>query len=58
MLKRLGYKGRLVATEVTHGVNGWHPHYHVIMFFDHEVNAQALQTLLGLEWQDACKNQV
>ena len=55
MLKRLGYKGRLVATEVTHGVNGWHPHYHVIMFFDHEVNAQALQTLLGLEWQDACK---
>lgn len=54
-LKHLGYKGRLVATEVTHGVNGWHPHYHAIMFFEHEVSPEEIQTLLGLEWQDACK---
>ena len=55
MLKGLGYKGRIVATEVTYGVNGWHPHYHVVLFFDHEINANGLQTFLGLEWQDACK---
>ena len=31
MLKRLGYNGRIVATEVTWGQdNGWHPHYHMI----------------------------
>lgn len=55
MLKRLGYKGRIVATEVTWGEqNGWHPHYHMIFFFDHEINPQGLQSFLALEWQDAC----
>lgn len=55
MLKRLGYKGRIVATEVTWGEqNGWHPHYHMILFFDHEINEQGLQTFLALQWQDAC----
>ena len=54
-LKDLGYVGRLVATEVTHGRNGWHPHYHMIMFFDAPVNSALLQNMLGLEWQDACK---
>ena len=55
MLKCLGYKGRIVATEVTHGVNGWHPHYHVILFFNHEINIQGLQSFLAIEWQDACR---
>lgn len=55
MLKRLGYKGRIVATEVTWGEqNGWHPHYHMILFFDHEINHQGLQTFLALQWQEAC----
>ena len=55
MLKRLGYQGRIVATEVTWGEqNGWHPHYHMIFFFDHEINSQGLQSYLALEWQDAC----
>ena len=55
MLKCLGYKGRIVATEVTWGEdNGWHPHYHMILFFDHEINHQGLQTFLALQWQDAC----
>lgn len=55
LLKELGYVGRIVATEVTYGKNGWHPHYHVIMFFEHEINLQALQTFLAHEWQEACK---
>lgn len=54
-LKDLGYVGRLVATEVTYGKNGWHPHYHMIMFFNDVVDVVELQELLGLEWQAACK---
>lgn len=55
MLKRLGYQGRIVATEVTWGEqNGWHPHYHMIFFFDHQIDANGLQSYLALEWQDAC----
>lgn len=55
MLKCLGYQGRIVATEVTWGQdNGWHPHYHMIFFFDHEIDAKGLQSYLALEWKDAC----
>ena len=55
MLNCLGYKGRIVATEVTWGEqNGWHPHYHMIFFFDHEINTQDLQSFLALQWQEAC----
>lgn len=55
MLKRLGYNGRIVATEVTWGQdNGWHPHYHMVFFFDHEVDPNGIQSFLALEWQDAC----
>lgn len=55
MMKDLGYSGRVTATECTWwNVNGWHPHYHILMFFDHEINAQGLQTFLALEWQTAC----
>ena len=56
MLKCLGYKGRIVATEVTWGeTNGWHPHYHMLFFFDHHIDANGLQSFLALEWQAACK---
>ena len=55
MLKKLGYVGRIVATEVTHSqANGWHPHYHMLFFFEHGVNMQALQSFLALHWQDVC----
>ena len=28
----LGKVGHVTATEVTHGSNGWHPHYHILLF--------------------------
>lgn len=54
-LNRLGYAGRIVSTEVLYGENGWHPHYHMLFFFDHEINQQGLQSFLALEWQDVCR---
>lgn len=55
MLKNLGYIGRITATEVTWWeVNGWHPHYHMLVFFDHEINPQGLQSFLSYEWQKSC----
>ena len=55
ILKRLGYRGRIVATEITYGEgNGWHPHYHMIFFFDHSIEAKSLKSFLSLEWMDSC----
>jgi len=32
--EEFGIKGSVRATEVTYGINGWHPHYHELMFVD------------------------
>lgn len=53
-LNDLGYVGRIVATEVTHGFNGWHPHYHMIFFFDSPIDMADVKTFLAVDWQDAC----
>ena len=56
MLKALGYVGRITATEVTWSFdNGWHPHFHLLVFFDHQINIQGLQTFLASEWINACR---
>lgn len=35
--REVGIIGRVRAVEVTHGPNGWHPHLHVLFFFDRPV---------------------
>ena len=36
---QLGITGCIRALEVTHGMNGWHPHLHVLVFFDGQLDA-------------------
>lgn len=55
MFASLGKVGHITASEVTHGVNGWHPHYHILMFFKGAINHKALQTFIALQWQHCCK---
>lgn len=64
----MGVTGQIRALEVTHGRksahnNGWHPHYHVLLFagvgvdlarFD-AVNMKDWQVRLYLRWANACK---
>ena len=54
MMKALGKVGHITATEVTHGVNGWHPHYHILLFFKSPINAKSLENFLGTVWQNCC----
>jgi len=35
-------RGAVRATEITWGVNGWHPHFHVLMFVDKQVMGEDL----------------
>jgi hypothetical protein len=37
--------GSVRALEVTHGENGWHPHYHVLLFVSHPLTVAALARL-------------
>ena len=43
ILDSIGYKGAIRALEVTHGVNGWHPHHHEIVLIN---NAEITQAML------------
>lgn len=31
---KAGITGTITATELTHGANGWHPHFHLLMFIN------------------------
>lgn len=35
----LSYLGAIRAFEVTYGANGWHPHVHALLFFEHPLTA-------------------
>ena len=55
MFEALGKVGHITATEVTHGANGWHPHYHILLFFDAPINTVSLRNFLATCWQNCCK---
>jgi len=52
-----GLKDRIVGTvtalEVTYGENGWHPHYHILLFTS-GCTSQQLRSLYAPAWQKAC----
>lgn len=57
-LKKFGYLGEIRALEVTWSeANGWHPHFHSIMFFNSlmtELDMILLHDSLLPAWQSAC----
>ncbi len=55
MFNVLGKVGHIIASEVTYGENGFHPHYHVLLFFKGNINYKALQSFIALQWQNCCK---
>lgn len=48
----LGIEGSTRALEVTHGANGWHPHYHELLFVSGDVPADFEETLKS-RWVNA-----
>lgn len=54
--RRLDLAGSVRSLEVTHGVHGWHAHFHELLFIPAgvEVDPQALRVELLLQWQSAC----
>lgn len=49
-----GYRGLIRALELTHGVNGWHPHTHEIWFVRKDLNADELKAKVLARWQSVC----
>jgi hypothetical protein len=59
LFKSIGYIGSVRALEVTHGrlreySNGWHPHYHILLFVKSGLDLAALENGLWFRWVMAC----
>ncbi len=50
LVPSVGLVGRIVATEYTHGANGWHPHQHQLWFVRSGVDRDALKATLDPVW--------
>ena len=51
--ERYHISGMIRSLELTYGVNGWHPHMHVLYFLDEEPNLEGLTAELKLKWSQA-----
>lgn len=47
--------GYIRASEVTHGQNGWHPHFHILVFTSPELSPDDLRSVYAPAWQRACR---
>lgn len=47
--------GYIRALEVTHGQNGFHPHFHMILFTSPGITSPFLQDAYKTAWQRACR---
>jgi hypothetical protein len=50
---RWGIVGTIRSTEVTHGVNGWHPHFHELLFLSPGYDLDDLRRSFVREWSGA-----
>ena len=47
--------GFIRTLEVTHGKNGWHPHYHLLVFTDANTSIDTVKSVYAPAWQRACR---
>lgn len=51
----MGCIGTVRAWEVTHGLNGWHPHFHILIFCAAGIDLQAFRARLYSLWVTCCR---
>lgn len=52
--KEIGLIGRVRVLEVTHGINGFHPHAHIALFHTNEIDPEELKDKMYRLWEKAC----
>jgi hypothetical protein len=50
----LGLVGTVRNVEVTHGANGWHPHFHCLVFYRNDVDLVDIESRWSAHWQHVC----
>lgn len=55
LFSSIGCIGTVRAWEVTHGDNGWHPHFHLLLFVDSGLDLVALRADFYALWANCCR---
>lgn len=50
----LGLVGTVRNIEVTYGANGWHPHFHCLVFYTNQVDLVEIEARWSAHWQHVC----
>ena len=50
----LGLVGTIRNVEVTCGCNGWHPHFHCLVFYKNDVDLVQIESRWAAHWQHVC----
>ena len=50
----LGLVGTIRNVEATCGCNGWHPHFHCLVFYKNEVDLSQIESRWSAHWQHVC----
>ena len=50
----LGYQGVIRSLELTHGMNGWHPHTHELWIVGAQADAEGMEREILKRWESAC----
>lgn len=53
--KKVNFLGLIRALEVTHGVNGWHPHTHELWLIDPKTKERAFKAFILQRWIECLK---
>lgn len=54
--KQWGIAGMVRSLELTHGMNGWHPHLHVLYFFNCEVPIIPFEQAIKARWSECVES--
>ena len=54
LLESWGCVGSIRALEVTHGQNGWHPHFHILLFVRSGLDVESMKRSLYVCWLKVC----
>jgi len=55
LTKQIKLIGTIRALELTHGKNGWHPHFHILIFYETKQNLKKLINDFYSLWSLACQ---
>ncbi|HDR7795977.1 protein rep [Bacillus cereus] len=53
---KMGLVGRIRVFECTYGANGFHPHAHIALFYQHDVDLKKIRKEMFPLWSKACES--